>query len=246
MQAGQYLQKAGRATLEIDPKTRKVVAASDELVDLWPDRVGEDAAVKAIVDRHVEAVGKVFETVIATAPAAMSREADKESALGGWMTDCYREAAGVDVALQNGGGIRADLPAGPVTLRSIFNVMPFDNAIVKLVMKGSDVRAALDHGVGMGRIAQFSGVALEYKRPAESGSRLVSAAVAGAPLDDAKTYTIATLDFLTNGGDGYSVFDRFVSSEPTGILARDMLNGCARKQGVVAAPAPGRLKHKEN
>lgn len=194
----------------------------------------------------METVGKIFETVVATAPAAMSRETDKESALGGWMTDCYRARTGADVALQNGGGIRADLPAGPVTLRSIFNVMPFDNSLVKLVMKGSDVRAALDHGVGMGRIAQFSGVALEYKRPAEAGARLVSASVGGAPLDDAKTYLVTTLDFLTNGGDGYSVFDRFVSSEPTGALARAVLTDCAREKGVVAAPEPGRMKLKEN
>jgi len=246
VQSGQYLQKAGRATLEIDPKTKKVVASAGELIDLWPDRVGEDPAVQAIVARHVDAVGKVFETVIATAPEAMSREADRESALGGWMTDCYRETLGVDTALQNGGGIRADLPAGPVTLRSIFNLMPFDNSLVKLNMKGSDIRALFDHAVGMGRIAQLSGADIEYFRPKPAGERLVSVKVRGAPLDDAATYSIATLDFLTSGGDGYSIFERFVSSEPTGVLARDMLNACARRQAVIAAPAAGRLKLKEN
>lgn len=246
VQAGHYLIKAGRAELEIDPETKTVVASSDELLDLWPDRVGEDPGVKAIVARHAEAVGKIFETVIATAPAPMGREPDRENALGGWMSDCYRESLGVDVALQNGGGIRAELPAGPVTLRSVFNVMPFDNALVKLTLKGSELRAALDHGVGMGRMAQISGADIEYRRPKPAGERLVSVAVGGAPLDDARLYTIATLDFLTNGGDGFSVFDRFVSSEATGVLARDALGACARKQGVVSAPAPGRLKLREN
>jgi len=241
VQAGHYLLKAGRATLEIDPKTKKVVAASDELIELWPDRVGEDPAVKAIVARHADAVGKLFETVIATAPALMGREADKENALGDWMTDCYRESLGADTALQNGGGIRADLPAGPVTLRSIFNIMPFDNALIKLNMKGVDLRAVLDHGVGMERIAQISGASVEFFRPRPKGERLAAVTVGGAPLDDAKEYSIVTLDFLTNGGDGYSVFDRFVSSEPTGALARDLLGACARKQGVVVAPPAGRL-----
>ena len=245
-QAGSYLVKAGRATLEIDPATKRVVASSDELVDLWPDRVGEDPVVKAIVAKHTDAVGKVFETVIATAPAPMGREADKESALGDWMSDCYRESLATDLALQNGGGIRAELPAGPVTLRSVFNVMPFDNSLVKLAMRGSDVRAALDHGVGIERIAQVSGAEVEYRRPKPAGERLVSVKVGGAALDDAKTYTIATLDFLTNGGDGYSVFDNFVSSEPTGALARDVLSACAKRQGVVAAPPVGRLKQRED
>ncbi|MBI4060846.1 MAG: bifunctional metallophosphatase/5'-nucleotidase [Elusimicrobia bacterium] len=246
VQAGAYLVKAGRATLEIDPKTKKAIASSDELIDLWPDRVGEDSAVKAIVAGHAQAVGKIFETVIATASVPLSREADRESALGDWMADCYRESLGVDAALQNGGGIRADIPAGPVTLRSIFNVMPFDNALVKLNMKGADLRAVFDHGVGVGRIAQFSGANIEYYRPKPAGERIAAASVRGDPLDDAKIYSIATLDFLTSGGDGYGVFDRFVSSEATGALARDVLDECARRQGVISAPATGRLKLREN
>lgn len=246
VQAGHSLSKAGRVELEIDPKTKRVTASSAELIDLWPDRVGEDPAVKTIVAGHMEAVGKVFETIIATAPALMGREADRESALGDWVADCYRETLGTDAALQNGGGIRAEIPAGPVSLRSIFNVMPFDNALVKLNMKGSDLRAVFDHGVGMERIAQFSGANIEYDRAKPGGKRLIAVAVGGAPLDDAKTYSIATLDFLTNGGDGYSVFDRFISSEPTGALARDLLNACARKQGVISAPTAGRHKLREN
>ncbi len=247
VQAGSYLVKAGRATLEIDPKTKTATASSAELIELWPDRVGEDPEVKAIVARHMEAVGKVFETVIATAPALMGREGDRENALGDWMADCYRESLGVDAALQNGGGIRAEIPAGPVTLRSIFNVMPFDNALVKLSMKGVDLRAVFDHGLGLERIAQVSGANIEYDPAKPAGERIAAVAVGGAPFDDARVYSIATLDFLTNGGgDGYSVFDRFVSSEATGALARDLLNECARKQGVVLAPAIGRLRRKEN
>ena len=246
VQAGSYLVKAGRAVLEIDPKTKAVVSSSDELLDLWPDRLGEDPAVKAIVAGHAEAAGRIFETVIATAPAIMGREPNSENALGGWMADCYKENLGTDVALQNGGGIRAEIPAGPVTLRTIFSVMPFDNALVKLVMKGSDLRAVFDYGVGMGKIAQFSGANIEYYRPKPAGERLASVSVGGAPLDDAKIYSIATLDFLTSGGDGYSAFDRFVSSEATGVLARDLLNECARKHGTVSVPAAGRLKLREN
>ncbi len=246
VQAGSYLVKAGRAELEIDPATKKVIASSDELIELWPDRVGEDPVVKAIVAKHTEAVGRFFETVVATAAAAMGREPDRENALGDWMADCYRQTLGADVALQNGGGIRADVPAGPVTLRSIFNLMPFDNSLVKLNMTGENLKAAIDHGVGIERIVQISGANVEYYRPKPAGERVASASVAGAPLDAAKTYSVVTLDFLTNGGDGYSAFDRFVSSEPTGALARDLLNACARKQGVISAPPTGRLKLREN
>ncbi len=246
VQAGSYLVKAGRTTLEIDPKTKTVAAASDELIELWPDRVGEDPGVKAIVAKYEEEVGRIFQTVVATAPALMGREPGVENALGDWMADCYRETTGVDLALQNGGGIRAEIPAGPVTLRTLFNLMPFDNSIVKLVLKGSDVRETLDYGVGMGKLVQLSGAEVEYRRPAPAGTRLASVKIGGAPLEDGKTYSVSALDFMTSGGDGYTAFDRFVSSEATGVLVRDMLGACARKQGTVSAPAPGRLKLKEN
>jgi len=244
VQAGHYLLKAGRTTLEIDPKSKKVVASSDELLELWPDRVGEDPAVKAIVDRHAEAVGRIFETVVATAAATLGREPERENALGDWMTDCFRESLGVETALINGGGIRAELPAGPVTLRQLFNVMPFDNYMVKLTIRGADLHDLFDHGVGMGKIAQISGAEVEYYRPKPAGERIASIAVGGKPLEPARIYSIATMDFLLSGG-GFS-FNRFVSSEPASGLARDFMGECARKQGVITAPPLGRLKLKEN
>jgi 5'-nucleotidase len=95
-------------------------------------------------------------------------------------------------------------------------------------------------------MAQISGASVEYDRAKPAGERLSRVAVGGAPLDDAKVYSVATLDFLTSGGDGYGAFDRFVSSEATGALARDLLSECARRQGVVSAPERGRLKAREN
>lgn len=246
VQAGCYLVRAGRATLTIDPKTHKLLSSEDELVELRPERVGSDDAVKAIVARHQEAVGKIFETVIATVTAAMSRESDKESGIGSWMADCYKDWAGVDAAFQNGGGIRADIPAGPMTLRTVFGVMPFDNALVKLKMKGADLRAALDHGVGMARINQIAGPSIVFRRGKPAGERLVSAEIGGAPLDDAKTYTVTALDFIVMGGDGYNAFSKADANEPTGVLARDVLRQCAERQKTVAAPPAGRMKVKED
>ncbi|MDX6768071.1 MAG: bifunctional UDP-sugar hydrolase/5'-nucleotidase [Elusimicrobiota bacterium] len=244
-QAGQYLFAAGKTTLVIDDKTRKVVSSSDELIDLDPAK-GEDEKVKALVSARSAEVDRVFSVVLATAAAAFNRESDRESALGAWMTDCYRSRFSGDLALQNGGGIRADLPAGPVTLRSLFNVMPFDNYVVKLTMKGADVRQVLDHGVGQARMAQFSGAAVTARRKAPAGERLSSAFVGGKPLDDAKEYALVTLDFIVNGGDGFSVFDRAVRREETEVLARDALRACAESQKTLALPTMGRITLSED
>ena len=243
VQAGSYLTRAGRTTLRLDPKTRRVLDSSDEMIELRPELLGEDPAVKAVVEKREAQVGEVFKTVIATATAALERgAAGEESGLGSWMADCYKDWSGADVSFQNGGGMRSDIPAGPVTLRHIFSVMPFDNWLVKLRMTGAQVRSALDRGVGMGRLVQIGGMTAEFRRGKPRGARLAAATAGGAPLDDAKTYVVATIDFLTEGGDGYEEFAQAASQEPTGTLARDVLRACAEKQKSIAPPVAGRLK----
>lgn len=244
VQAGSYLFRAGRATFKIDPKTHHVISSSDELFELHPDRIGEDPAVMAVVARQTQAAGAAFETVVATATAALVRALgpDQESGLGSWMADCYRARAGADVAVQNAGGIRSDIPAGPVTLRRLFSVMPFDNDLVLVRMSGAQLRSVLEHAVAAPRLDQISGAVVAF-RPGPAGTRgLVSATVGGAPLDDAKTYSVATLDFLVSGGGGYRDFAQASSRSPLGVPARDALRACAAAQKLVAPPAPGRLK----
>lgn len=242
VQAGTTLSSAGVVTLEIDPATKRVVSSRGRLMDLWLDEIGEDPALAAVVARYKDATDQAFSVVLATAAAAMRRDRDRESPLGSWMADCARVWAGADVFLQNGGGIRADLAAGPVTLRDLFNLMPFDNRVVKLTMSGRQISDVLDHGVGMGRIAQISGARVRYRRSAPRGKRLGEVLVGGKPLDPRGTYTLATLDFLVQGGDGYSVFSSAAKKEYTNTLMRDVLRECALEHPLIEAPAPGRLQ----
>jgi 5'-nucleotidase/UDP-sugar diphosphatase len=240
VQAGSYLTMVGETTLTLNPKTRRVLSATDQLLELRPDRDGENATVKAIVEKREREVGEAFKLVVATATADLSRGvANRESGLGSWMADCFKDWAGVDAAIMNGGGIRADLPSGPVTLRRLFEVMPFDDTVVKLKMSGALLRAALDHVIGAPRIAQIGGMTAEYRPLARRRERLGAVTVGGAPLDEAKVYSVVTLDFLTGS---YPEFGEAASLADTGVLAREVLRLCAQKQGTIAPPPAGRMK----
>ena len=241
VQAGSWLTRAGEVTLEIDPKTKRVVKSSGRLVDLWLNETGEDPATAQTLAKLTDKVRPIYDVVLATAAMKLKRSAESESNLGDWMTDCELDWAGADVAIQNGGGIRDDIDAGPVTKRAIFNLMPFDNRIAKLTLKGKDLRRALDHGVGMGRIVQLSGAIVSYKRKAPEGERIVSITVGGKPLEDEAVYKVATLDFLATGGDDYASFGSALDKDITKALLRDVLCGCARKNGLITAPSAGRL-----
>lgn len=239
VQAGCFLTKVGRTTLKIDPASHRVTASSDELLELWPDRVGEDAGVKAIVARREADLGEAFKLVVATATEDLDRSAAGESGLGSWMADCFKETAGVDAFIMNGGGIRSDIPQGPVTLRRLFEAMPFDDGLVKTELTGAQLRAALDHVIGSPKIAQIGGMTAEYRQLKPRHERLSAVTVGGAPLDDAKTYSVATLDFLAGS------YEEFAAGGPPaelGVVARDALRACAEKQKTIAPPPAGRLK----
>jgi 5'-nucleotidase len=116
--------------------------------------------------------------------------------------------------LVNGGSIRADLTYEPgvLTKRDVLSILPFNNPIVKVEVTGKLLKQALEHGVARsgpgednepGRFPQVSGLRFEFDVKKPVGSRVVSVTIGGQLLDEAKTYTLATSDFLVQGGDGY-------------------------------------------
>ena len=144
----------------------------------------------------------------------------EECNLGNLIADAVRENTGADIVFQNGGGIRADIEAGEVTLGHVLTVLPFGNLTSTMELKGEYVLAALENGVsqvedGAGRFPQVSGMRYTWDASQEPGSRIVSVEVLNAEtgayeaLDPEAVYYVATNDYMRNGGDGYSVLAEF-------------------------------------
>lgn len=137
----------------------------------------------------------------------------EEAAIGNLIADAIRASVDADLAITNGGGIRGnkEYPAGTrLTRRDIQTELPFGNRTVKLELTGAVVRQALEHGFSMveegaGRFPQVSGMAVVWDMARPAGSRVVSVEIDGRPLDPARTYTLATNDFMARGGDGYGM-----------------------------------------
>lgn len=129
-----------------------------------------------------------------------------ESALSNWFIDALMakvsELSGkkVDIGFSNFGGIRVDMPKGDVLLDDIMSMFPFRNNLCYLELKGRDVRAILEQMASSGWQV-IGGVRCKATR----SGRLLSAEVDGEPLDDDKTYSVATVSFLLDGGDGYTI-----------------------------------------
>jgi 2',3'-cyclic-nucleotide 2'-phosphodiesterase (5'-nucleotidase family) len=173
-----------------------------------------------------------------------------ESNLGNYIADVLRAWGEADGAIMNGGGIRGEkeFPPGVLTRGDVVTILPFNNTATVLRLSGADLVAALENGVSQlptpaGRFPQVSGLSFRYDPAAAPGSRVRSVTVGGAPLDPARTYTLATNDFLANGGDGYETFKtaEVVVPAQAGPLLSDLLAAAIQREGTIAPRVEGRI-----
>jgi 2',3'-cyclic-nucleotide 2'-phosphodiesterase (5'-nucleotidase family) len=217
--------------------------------------VTPDAEVAAAVARFdAEFAGASDVPLATTAVALDGRTATlrtQESALGNLVADAMRAFVGADAAIMNGGGIRGDrlLPAGsPIARRDLLAALPFANRVVPLAISGADLRAAIENGLAKlpaadGRFPQVSGLTIEAAPARPAGARVVSIKVGDMPLDDAKTYRLATIDYLARGGDGYLTLRdaRRLLPEADTPLLTDAVATFLRRLGTVRGEAEARV-----
>ena len=156
-----------------------------------------------------------------TEPLEGSREICRveECTMGNLLADAILDRVagqGADIAFQNGGGIRASIDAGEITMGEVLTVLPFSNTLATVDISGADVIEALENGVsdienGAGRFAQVAGLKYSYTLANPAGSRVSDVLVKGegdtwVPIDEEATYTVVANDYIRKGGDGFGTF----------------------------------------
>lgn len=172
-----------------------------------------------------------------------------EAVAGNLIADALRSWANSDVAIQNGGSIRGDriLESGPLTKRHISEMLPFPNYAVVLRVTGEQLWAALENGLsiekGSGRFPQVSGLKFIYDPKAPAGARLQEVWVGDSPLDRSAFYTLATSDFIANGGDEYTVLKgaQVIIPASGGPLITSLVIDYIKAQGTISPAVGGRI-----
>ncbi len=118
---------------------------------------------------------------------------------------------GIQIAIQNGGGLRASIDAGEVTMGEVLTVLPFQNTLSTFEVTGATMVEALENGVGQiedgaGRFPQVAGMSYVFDAAAAPGSRISDVKVGGAPIEMDKVYGVVSNNYVRNGGDGYGMF----------------------------------------
>ena len=210
----------------------------DSIWDVHPDT---DAV--ALLAPYKASVDSVMYRVVGTSEMTMDKGAP-ESLLSNLVADVLREAAvqvlgkPADMGLMNMGGLRNILSEGEITCGNIYEILPFENSLCVVTVKGS-VLKELFASIAACRGEGVSGVRLDITKDGE----LLNGTIGGKPVDDNKLYTIATIDYLADGNDGMNPLVKAENREcPPGATLRGLFMDYVEQQTKAGKKITSRME----
>lgn len=202
--------------LTLDPTSRDIVSKTARIIAAYADNppgTTPDPETTALLAKAGLAVAPVIGRLVAVVAQDITRDknAAGESALGDLLADAQRSVMETDVAFITAGTLRSDLKRGNATWGDLFTIQPFSGTVVSMRLTGQQIHDALErqwqeplppHPLGV------SGLTYTYDAALPTGSRVQDVRVGEVPLNPAATYTAAMMDYLSIGGDGYTVFTK--------------------------------------
>lgn len=206
-------------------KVKKTEQGFTESITLLPvnKELASDSQMQALVTdyskKYEDKSGRKENELLGKTNVELNTIADyvrtKEAVIGNFIADAIRDYANVDVAFQNGGGIRSNrkYSVGNITLKDMASIFPFENTIVAYEVKGEDLRRVFETSVSRyeekgGGFLQISGAKYVFDSRKPVGKRVSKIEIAGKPIVDNKVYRVATNDYLAKGNDGFNAFKK--------------------------------------
>ena len=218
--------------------------------------VAEDAAAKDRVAELAIPLEEIRNRVVAESADVLTGDRAicrvMECSMGNLIADAMLDRVadqGIVIALQNSGGIRADIDAGEVTMGEVLTVLPFQNTLSTFQISGATLMEALENSAsqiedGSGRFLQVAGMTLTVDLSMDPGSRISDVMVGGAPIDPAATYGIVSNNFVRNGGDGFAMFTDAANAYDFGPDLADVVAEYMAAEGAYAPYTDGRITMK--
>jgi 2',3'-cyclic-nucleotide 2'-phosphodiesterase (5'-nucleotidase family) len=239
-----YGTRLGRLRLAV--KERRIVRHQVDLLKVWSDQLPPNEAVARRMAHFRQMLAPRIGPAFGKASARLTRKYNRESPLGALIADAMRERAGCQAALTNAGGLRADLPEGPIDRARVLDAFPFLNTSVTLALSGRDLKLALEQGFSLqAGMVQVSELEAQYDLKRAVGGRLVRLTLGGQPVQDDTLYQVAVNSFMAEGGDGYESLKRGRRLREDPLLS-EVLSDYIRQRGVVDPPRMGRLTRLES
>ena len=221
---GRYV---GRLDFDVDGTNIKYLGS--KLIPIT-ENIREDRKTKQLIAGYSKRLAKKFNKVVGRSEIDLYTSRSGRTKLGTFVAESVKWKMGTEIALINSGSVRAPIKRGPIRLKDVMAVQPFDNRLVCFNAKGRDIKEALDHGIkrGGGAFPQTAGISFDV-----AGKRAKNILINNSPIDINRTYTVASSDFLLTGGDGYSLFKDLPGQKYSDINPADALADYIRLKRVI-------------
>lgn len=248
-----YGKFLGELNVTFDDEGKVTEAVGEPII--MSGEVVEDEGTKARIAELAVPLDEIRNKVVAESAEPIDGERGncrlRECQMGNLVADAMLARVkdqGIQVALANGGGLRASIDAGEVTMGEILTVLPFQNTLATFQVTGETLLAALENGVSevgedpAGRFPQVAGMTYTYDPAAEVGARVSDVMIDGAPLDLAAVYGVVSNNYVRTGGDGYDMFVDAMNPYDFGPNLEDVVAEFMTENGAYTPYLDGRIK----
>ncbi len=242
-QAGSRGEHLGYLEVSIDLDGDSIYSYSGKLIRVINGIVEPDPIALKKVEELEKIVDKEFGEVIGYLEVDWKRNFYGESNLGNWEADVMREFARTDIAFQNSGGLRKDLPKGEIKVRDIWEINPFGNTFVVFEVDGKTLKNMIEWQVsGKAELMQVSGIRYVFDSRKNVGERVLSIEVGGKPLDENKRYSIVTNNWVADHlYELFGIPQNSVEVKNLGVVDRDTFIEAVKRQKVVNSKVEWRI-----
>jgi 2',3'-cyclic-nucleotide 2'-phosphodiesterase (5'-nucleotidase family) len=194
------------------------------------EKLSQTTAIENYINPYREHIDADLSSVLAYSPETLDKSGSTwQSPLGNLLADVtlqagnkvfqLREKKSVDICLLNSGGIRSILPKGNVTARTAFEIMPFENSLVVITLKGEQIQELVDYFIATKKAHPIAGITFTIQKNNSAKNIIIQ----GKPLDLNATYNVATNDYLANGGDNMNFFKKGIQKYDLEYKLRNIL-----------------------
>lgn len=240
LQAGGRGERLGFLKMKVNKKTKAIESYHYDFIRTEVGKVKPNAEVTALVDSMESRISEAMDQKIGVLEKDWTRSSRDESNIGNWICDAIKEKFAVDIAFQNSGGIRKNLPAGPIKVRDIWEISPFDNSIQIFELTGKELLDLINYRLENPRdLLQIAGLKIyvDIKK-----GILKKATVDDKEIEPEKKYTIATNNYIMSHSQRFFGIDpKTLKIKDTNYLGRDVLLEAVKKQKVISGEKEDRI-----
>jgi 2',3'-cyclic-nucleotide 2'-phosphodiesterase/3'-nucleotidase len=245
VESGASLAAVSRVELEFSDVDGKFIKAESGFIPLYLRETGSDAEVGETLLPITGKIKNQMDKVAGVLPFDLTRihGSFQDSTLADWLTDLMREKTGADVAFMNDPGVRGDIFHGSVTVRQVYQVMPFDNTVATMELTGAQIMELMRRNISKdGCLMEVSGINVEYSLDERGETEDLKISRNGKSIDPQAYYRAATSDFLASGGLGGEVFPKGRNRRDTGLVMRQVILDRLGQGRPLVPPETGRIK----